>query len=84
VKIEPTTVIIGLDEYVLTNQKIYPNPVSNTLFLSESANHVQVFDVNGKLVLQQQNKVKQVDVSQLNKGIYFIDMDGIKSKFSIQ
>jgi hypothetical protein len=84
VKIEPTTVIIGLDEYVLTNQKIYPNPVSNTLFLSESANHVQVFDVSGKLVLQQQNKVKQIDVSQLNKGIYFIDMDGVKSKFSIQ
>jgi len=84
VKIEPTTVILGLDEYVLTNQKIYPNPVINTLFLSETANRVQVFDVSGKLVLQQLNKVKQVDVSQLNKGIYFIDMDGIMSKFSIQ
>ena len=56
----------------------------NTLFLSELANHVRVFDVSGKLVLQQQTQIKQIDVSQLNKGIYFIDIDGVKSKFSIQ
>jgi len=85
VKIEPSTIILAEDEIELeTNINIFPNPVSNILFLTQLAEQVMVFDVSGKLVLQHKNQVKQIDVSQLKKGIYFIDMDGIKSKFSIQ
>jgi len=86
VKIDPSTIISSIDEnqLVLSGNRIYPNPVSSTLHFTSTANFVTVFDINGRLILSEKNNINAIDVSQLKKGIYFIDMDGVKSKFSIQ
>jgi len=84
VKIEPSTVIIAAieeNQLVLSGNCIYPNPVSNTLHFTKNASFVAVFDVNGKLVLSGNNNINVIDVSLLDKGVYFIDVDGVKSKF---
>ncbi|MBC8266460.1 MAG: T9SS type A sorting domain-containing protein [Flavobacteriales bacterium] len=60
---------------------VFPNPVQNTLYLSEYVNSVKVSDLNGKLIISQKNNVNTIDVSRLSKGVYFIDVDGVKSKF---
>jgi hypothetical protein len=84
VKIEPSTVIIAAIEesqFVLSGNRIYPNPVSNTLHFTKKATFVAVFDINGKLVLSGNNNINTIDVNMLNEGVYFIDVDGVKSKF---
>ena len=84
VKIEPSTVIIAAieeNQLVLSGNRIYPNPVSNILYFTSTANFVSIFDLNGKLVLSGNNNINAIDVSILNEGVYFIDVDGVKSKF---
>lgn len=58
---------------------IYPNPAKNMLFIDKSQSNypteIEIFDVNGKLVLQQETeKINQnkIDISKLVKGIYFV------------
>ncbi len=58
---------------------LYPNPAKNILFIDKSQSNypteIEIYDVNGKLVLQQdtgrisQNKI---DISPLTKGFYFV------------
>jgi len=83
VKIEPSTIIAAIeeDQFVLSGNRIYPNPVSNTLHFTKNATFVAVFDINGKLVLSGNNNINTIDVNMLNEGVYFIDVDGVKSKF---
>jgi len=83
VKIEPSTVIfLGVEENILlAGNRVYPNPVESTLFFTNDANIVQVFDIRGKLVLSKYNNISSMDVSSLDKGIYLIEVDGVKTKF---
>ena len=83
VKIEPSTVIfLGLEENILlAGNRVYPNPVESTLFFTNDANIVQVFDIRGKLVLSKYNNISSMDVSSLHKGIYLVEVDGVKTKF---
>ena len=83
VKIEPSTIIIAAieeNQLVLSGNRIYPNPVSNTLYFTKNANFVSISDLNGKLILAN-NNINTIDVSMFNNGVYFIDVDGVKSKF---
>ena len=83
VKIEPSTVIfLAVEENILlAGNRVYPNPVESTLFFTNDANIVQVFDIRGKLVLSKYNNISSMDVSSLDKGIYLIEVDGVKTKF---
>ena len=83
VKIEPSTIIIsGIEENILLDgNRIYPNPVENTLFFSNYGNSVQIFDVTGKLVVSENNNMNSMDVSKLDNGIYLIELDGVQFKF---
>jgi len=49
---------------------VFPNPTSNILNISSVAN-VQIFDLNGKLVLDAQN-TQMVNVSSLSEGLYIV------------
>ena len=69
---------VGINEINKTNTiTIYPNPTSGivTISSSEAIASINVFDVTGKLVYNQQN-IKQtnttLDLSTLSNGIYFI------------
>ena len=83
VKIEPSTIISAIEgnQLVLSGNRIYPNPVSNTLHFTATANFVEIFDLNGKLILSANNNTNNIDVSMFEEGVYVIDVDGVKSKF---
>ncbi|PLW92407.1 MAG: hypothetical protein C0592_10955 [Marinilabiliales bacterium] len=58
---------------------IYPNPVNNTLNVEFTNNNtclMKVLDINGKLIFQKQlcQTISSVDVSQLKKGVYIIQI----------
>ncbi len=60
--------------------KIYPNPVSTKLYIETSnlldINSIQVFDVNGKSLLNEyDSNTNFLDVSPLKSGVYFVKIE---------
>ena len=64
---------------------IYPNPATNTLNIESATKFSQlvISDVLGNVVIQQQvfNKAVSVDVSGLDRGIYFVRVEGMEGNF---
>jgi photosystem II stability/assembly factor-like uncharacterized protein len=78
---------LSINEPSTKELSVYPNPAADQLNIEiEGEFEYQVFDLNGKLVLQGKNQ-KQIDVSELNTGTYLIEvklMDKtLKSKFLV-
>ncbi|PVW17417.1 T9SS type A sorting domain-containing protein [Marixanthomonas spongiae] len=54
---------------------VYPNPVSETLFIISENNAIQnvsVFAINGQLTFSEKGNTQHLDVSALSNGLYFI------------
>jgi hypothetical protein len=51
-------------------------PVTNTLYIDgiSNATKAEAYDVSGKLLLTKQLNEKQLDISSLAKGFYFIKL----------
>jgi len=61
----------GIDYHSLNNViKVYPNPTTGSVFLSENYN-VTLTNLTGKIIVQQQN-TKAIDISNQSTGVYFI------------
>ena len=54
---------------------IYPNPSKNLIYIDSdySSFTASIFNLNGKFVLRKNIK-NQIDISNLNKGIYFTEL----------
>lgn len=60
---------------------IYPNPVSDLLYvLSQPNTRINIYDIYGRLVLSQEQHDRngQIDISNLNNGIYFLKSTNAK------
>jgi len=68
---------------ILTPLSVYPNPSREMIYFNKTVSF-QLFDLNGKIVLQHSN-VSSVDVSSLNSGIYLLHTStGETVKINIQ
>lgn len=63
---------------------VYPNPTNRVINVTftGTAKDLYIVDVLGKVVVHQtlSENNSQIDVSKLDKGIYFVGMNGVKSK----
>lgn len=50
--------------------KIYPNPASDKIYIDGDFSMVKIYSINGKIMVQ--NQSKELDISHLSKGVYFI------------
>lgn len=52
--------------------EVYPNPTANTITINSEfpVTHVSIFDVDGKLVIDQNFLDAEIDLKQLNSGLY--------------
>ena len=66
--------------------KIYPNPVMNSFQISNYSGPVTIFDLVGKVVYQQSINVSSIDIENLPKGIYLVELvkEGKKMSYRIQ
>jgi hypothetical protein len=64
----------NLDETLIT---VSPNPSINNLYIDGLVNStlVTVYDLSGKIVLSKQLNGNQLDISMLEKGLYFIKLN---------
>jgi hypothetical protein len=58
-----------IDISIIASMKLYPNPTTDFVYISEKAN-VEIYSVQGTLVGSYTN-VNKIDVSNLNAGFYF-------------
>jgi hypothetical protein len=65
----------------LRGLNVYPNPAQSSVYVNlgsstEHSGRIELLDVNGKIVLQQQipagYQVVQLDINQMNQGIYLL------------
>lgn len=77
VKYFVSSVALSNERFVVNNRiKVYPNPVSNTLYIQVAnnamkINNVSLFNVMGKQVYSTK-ETNTIDVSRMPKGIYFL------------
>jgi hypothetical protein len=81
--------VAALSENIIEGLQYYPNPVNNSLYIKAKSNieNISLFDISGKEVLNMipNHPEIQVDMSRLQKGVYFvkISIDGSLSSFKI-
>ena len=65
---------------------IFPNPVSHSMNIEFNDNiqieMIQIYNNNGKLVMQLSNSLSPIDISPLSNGIYFIVATTKRNNFS--
>jgi len=67
----------GVDEYASALVKIFPNPVSETLFITSEGTPIQsisIYSISGKRVFTETSSTNQIDVSGLKTGLYFAEI----------
>ncbi|WP_425075311.1 T9SS type A sorting domain-containing protein [Psychroserpens sp. S379A] len=94
-RIVNTTIDLGTYEYnstlgvgdVVLNEnsvKLFPNPVSDRLFIKSTAQieSVAIYNINGQLVKQANTINRGIDVSNLNTGLYIIQIKTSKNSIN--
>lgn len=66
----------GIHEIENPNFKVYPNPAFNTIFITNSTNveieSISLINLKGQKIIEFDSDAKQLDISNVNSGIYFI------------
>ena len=83
---------VGINENVINNVSIYPNPTSDVLNISTNSNDLSeliIKDITGKVVLNQNfNSKIIINTENYAKGVYIIDVRNnlgiVSEKISIQ
>src|SRR5690554_1888693 len=69
---------LNTTDHNLSEFKVYPNPVSEILYL-ESGTHeitkMSLYDINGKLLQTLDTSIQEIDVRNLNNGLYFLVLE---------
>lgn len=69
----------SVNNHLASSFSVYPNPVKDVLNISNSINAeinaVIVTDINGRTVKQFNSNVSQINISDLNAGVYFVNIN---------
>lgn len=77
--------MISVDEIASNKISFYPNPTRNRLNVNNAnlnIQSIQLYDVLGKKVLVALNNFQQIDVSNLNQGVYLVKIETDKGVFT--
>ena len=74
---------VGIDEINSPKILLYPNPAKEFVQFSKMANSVQLFDAQGRLVLNLK-QVNEINLHNFNPGIYNIKLDSHSFRLLIQ
>ena len=75
---------LSSDDFSLSSISLYPNPTTSVLNISNNNNldikNISVVDVNGRTVKNQAGSLTQINVSDLNAGVYFVTIEAAEGK----
>lgn len=69
---ENSTSVKELNQQTLVN--VYPNPTKNHIYIktNETIKSLELFNINGELITEQQGNSEELAVSAIKQGIYFL------------
>jgi hypothetical protein len=78
------TSVLSSDSFESNEFTIYPNPATTILNISNTNNveikNISVTDINGRVVKNQSDSLSQINVSDLNAGVYFVTIEAAEGK----
>jgi len=77
----PGSVSLHTEKALSKNLLLYPNPARDVLYLNKEASvidYIEVYDMNGKLLLRQQEDGNAIKVDGLSSGIYYLQLKETK------
>ena len=81
-----TDTLLSLESNVISDNSftIYPNPTTSILNISNTNNfeiqNISVTDINGRTVKNQKGSLTEVNVADLNAGVYFVTIEAAEGK----
>jgi len=70
--------IISVSNYTQNVIKVYPNPATTTLYITNSStttpSNIQIFDCTGKLVFGENGINNKLNIQHLNRGLYILKL----------
>ncbi len=78
--------ILSTQDFNNLSFSLYPNPVQNALYI-ENKNNIEIttlkiYDVLGRLVLEEKRDINQLDVSSLENGLFFVIIETDKGSIT--
>lgn len=67
---------------LISDFKIYPNPVSDFLYFNKKVETVKLFDIQGKLIISKTINSFNLNISTLKDGVYILEVLSGKNKSS--
>ncbi|WP_309641061.1 T9SS-dependent choice-of-anchor J family protein [Flavobacterium sp.] len=72
-----SAVALATENFVTSNFAVYPNPASSVVNINAKNNSIvintiQLTDINGRIVKQVKGMTNQINISELNAGVYFL------------
>jgi len=68
--------ILGIEESLEIKIKVHPNPANTILYITNTSayiiNLIEIYDVMGRVAKKEQENKSQLDISQLQAGVYFV------------
>ena len=75
---------LGISNHQTNSITIYPNPVKDILTIDNKSNNeitsFKLYDILGRHLITQKGNIEQIDVSHLNSGVLFIEIETEKGK----
>jgi len=69
---------VSIKENDMSEVSIYPNPVNNTLFIEgNDITRIEIYDMQGRIIKSEVKTTNQLNVSDLNQGIYMIKVQTV-------
>ena len=67
---------LATDSFIKNNFSVYPNPANNVININKTKNvamaSAQITDINGRVVKTVNSEVSQINISDLNAGVYML------------
>ncbi|WP_299434189.1 T9SS type A sorting domain-containing protein [uncultured Aquimarina sp.] len=68
--------LLGIEDVLTSKINLYPNPANTIVNINTEVKSISVFDISGKVVLETTQKT--FDISRLENGVYFTEVETIK------
>ncbi|UPQ78372.1 T9SS type A sorting domain-containing protein [Flavobacterium azooxidireducens] len=75
---------LSIVDFDSTEVKTRPNPVINEFMISVACSKVELFDVLGKKVFEQNDVNSSVDISHLSKGLYIVKGQTANGNYTVK